>query len=54
MIKGILGELAAEEETTEAQGNFEEEGSSSAPRKEDGEDKRATVEVKLSVFHLNK
>lgn len=47
MIKGVLGELAPEVEITKAQGNVEEEGSSSMPGNQEIEDDNATNEDQL-------
>lgn len=54
MIKGVLYELNLEEEVTEAYSIFEEEGSSSTPKKENVEDERVTVEGQIIKFHMNK
>lgn len=43
LIKGVLGELAPEEQATKTQGNIEEDGSSSNLRKEDDEDNNAVT-----------
>lgn len=49
MIQSVLGELASEGETVEAQGVVkEEEGSSSTLGKEDIEDEKATCEVQIA------
>lgn len=47
MIEGVLDELVHEVEDTEAQGDVEEEGSSSTPNKEDIEDKHTTNENQI-------
>lgn len=51
MIQGVLSELPPKKEAVEAQGNFEEEGSSSTP--EDIEDENAALKIKFSLFHLS-
>lgn len=55
MIQIILGELAPEGETVEAQGAVEEEeGSSFMPGKKDMVDVGALVKFKLLIFQLSK
>lgn len=50
MIKGVLAELVAEVEATEAQGNEEEKGSSSTPGKEDNKGVKSS-KSNLTMFH---
>lgn len=49
MIETVLGELALEVEAIKAQGNKEEEGSSSTPGKEDNEGVNTVIEEQRSI-----